>query len=506
MITLSKWGRGADEALELWCALALWCGETLHIESMFRYRGSTKVEMLLNIGKWVDMESNADPAVRPMVTAAWLCERLSETSAGGIAATLSRLIREGDIAAGSQLPTVRALASRMGVSPATVSAAWNTLRKQRIIEGSGRQGTWVLDKPTRLGPVRYENIRQYWNGNVLDLSLAAPDPSLLPDPVRAMEMCTQDPELNRYERPSITTALQKAAEPTWPWLPEAWMAVNGGYEGLLLALSSWVVPGDYIAVADPSAPRILDILEHIGARLLPIATDDDGPRPDKLKQALRLNPVAFIYEPTASSRLGISIGPARQDELAQVLRGSKLLIVEDDGLGELASAPYCGLGPLYPDRTVLVRSYSKSHGPDLRLAIMGGAAEAISRSRDIRQFGAGWTSRLLQNALAWMLEDPEVKDQIDRARKIYRRRREMMSDLLEKRDINVQTKDGLSIFVPVLSEQQALLVLASHGVAALGGSGSAIRSHSPMVRLSVGVELDNPEHIADVYSMAAKAF
>jgi hypothetical protein len=36
---------------------------------------------------------------------------------------------------------------------------------------------------------------------------------------------------------------------------------------------------------------------------------------------------------------------------------------------------------------------------------------------------------------------------------------------------------GLALWVPVLNEQQALLVLASHGVAAGGASGGAIRGN-----------------------------
>lgn len=453
----------------------------------------------------VYVNSAPETTSREQVSAAWLCEQLSEASAGGIASTLSRLIRSGVIGGGSQLPTVRALAARLGVSPATVSAAWNTLRKQRVIEGSGRQGTWVLNKPSRLAPARYENIRQFWQSGVLDLTLAAPDPALLPDAVHAMQQAEQDPELNFYERPRIAARLQRAAEASWPWEPQSWLAVNGGYEGLLLLLSSCVVPGDYVAVADPSAPRILDILEHVGARVLPVATDTSGPRPDSLELALRMQPVAFVYEPSVSSRTGDSVDAERRDQLASALRESKLLIIEDDGLGELASVPYCGLGTILPDQTVHVRSYSKSHGPDLRLAIVGGSADAVARAWGIRQFGAGWTSRLLQNALAWMLEDPQTKNQVAEAKQQYGERRKTMSGLLAQYGIEVSSKDGLCLWVPVISEQQALLVLASHGIGALGGAGSAIRSHSPMVRMSIGRELERPERIAELYSMAARA-
>jgi DNA-binding transcriptional MocR family regulator len=447
-----------------------------------------------------------EEAGRPQISAMWLSQRLDESSAQGIAAAVNKLIRAGTIAAGSQLPTVRALAKRMEVSPATVSTAWNMLRKQRIIEGTGRQGTWVLNEPTRLAPTRFESIFHYWKGGVLDLTLAVPDPALLPDIANAVRHAEPDPELNQYKRPSITDSLRKAAESTWPWTPEGWLAVNGGYEGLMLLLSSNIVPGDYVAVADPSAPRLLDILEHLGARVLPIATDEHGPIPDILERVLDKQPAAFIYEPRASSRLGVSVGTERRNQLAKVLSSSKMLIIEDDGLGELAADPYFGLGPLLPNQTVLVRSYSKSHGPDLRLAVLGGSDAAIARARDIRQFGAGWTSRLLQNALAWMLLDPETQQLLDAARNEYARRRKAMTGLLAERGVTVGNRDGLSLSVPVRSEPQALLVLASHGIAADGNSGSAVRAHAPMIRLGLGNDFDDPVRIADAYAMAARAF
>lgn len=450
------------------------------------------------------MTMTTDPAERTQITTEWLLDHLEDVSPPGIASAIGRLIKSGTIAQGSQLPTVRALATRLGVSPATVSAAWNILRKQRVIDGSGRQGTWVLGSPTHLVPARFENIRQFWSGGVLDLTLAAPDPRLLPDLMEAVRNAAPDPSLNLYNRPNITDKLREAVSAAWPWEPESWLAVNGGYEGLLLLLSSCIVPGDYVAVADPSAPRILDILEHVGARAIPVETDGDGPLPHKLKLALQKRPIAFIYEPRASSRLGISVGPERRDQLGKVLAGSDVLIIEDEGLGDLAVHPYCGQGPLFPDRTALIRSYSKSHGPDLRLAVIGGAADLVTRARDIRQFGAGWSSRLMQNALAWMLTDEGSRAQLQAAKEKYAQRRELMAGLLAERGVQVINRDGLCLAVPVLNEQQALMVLASHGIAALGGSESAIRSHPPTIRLSIGTEFSDPELIAEAYSMAAR--
>ncbi|MCY7413461.1 MAG: GntR family transcriptional regulator, partial [Salinibacterium sp.] len=52
---------------------------------------------------------------------------IEEATPRGIAGAIARLITTGDLAPGDRLPTVRALAADLGVSPATVSHAWQTL-------------------------------------------------------------------------------------------------------------------------------------------------------------------------------------------------------------------------------------------------------------------------------------------------------------------------------------------------------------------------------------------
>ncbi len=63
----------------------------------------------------------------------------------GIAAAIGRLIASGRLAPGDRLPTVRVLAGELGVSPATVSHAWQALSAVGLITSRGRGGTFVQD-------------------------------------------------------------------------------------------------------------------------------------------------------------------------------------------------------------------------------------------------------------------------------------------------------------------------------------------------------------------------
>src|SRR5207245_4505057 len=93
-----------------------------------------------------------------------------------LAASIEAGIRDGAFAAGDHLPTVRGLASSLGVSAATVAAAYRELRLRGYISGAGRQGTRMLSR----GPLAPRG-RPVFPAGVRDLTGGNPDPALLPD-------------------------------------------------------------------------------------------------------------------------------------------------------------------------------------------------------------------------------------------------------------------------------------------------------------------------------------
>src|SRR5690554_3254300 len=56
-----------------------------------------------------------------------LLAELTDRSPAGIAATVGRLVRSGELPVGARLPTVREVATALQISPATVSGAWRAL-------------------------------------------------------------------------------------------------------------------------------------------------------------------------------------------------------------------------------------------------------------------------------------------------------------------------------------------------------------------------------------------
>ncbi|GAA4216464.1 aminotransferase class I/II-fold pyridoxal phosphate-dependent enzyme [Actinocatenispora rupis] len=439
-----------------------------------------------------------------VVDAAWLADQVDEPSARGIAAAVVGLIRHGQLRAGHRLPTVRDLGGQLGVSPATVSEAWSLLRRRRSISGRGRAGTVVTGPPDVPRPNRFEGVGRFGARLVHDLRLAVPDPALLPPLDLALAEALRAESLNEYVRVAITPRLADTVRPGWPYPAESLLAVNGGFDALLLLAQTHVTTGDPVAIEDPTAPRWLDILDAVGAEVLPVACDDRGPLPDALAAALRRRPVLFCYQPRAHSPAGHNVDPDRRDELARLLAGTDTLVVEDDGLGVLSGSPLHSVGAELPAQTVLVRSYAKSHGPDLRLAVLGGPASVVEKARVYRTFGAGWTSRILQNCLAVLLADPAVDRAVAHARDVYAQRRTELAAALAARGAPAKgTTDGLSLWVPVRDERSALVTLAAAGIAVAPGSRYHAGPHRPHIRVGTGRAIEPLDEVADMIALAA---
>ena len=68
-----------------------------------------------------------------------------------LAAAIADRIRRGSLAPGARLPTVRALAEDMGLAANTVAKAYRALEEAGLVQGRGRQGTFVTERlPERL--------------------------------------------------------------------------------------------------------------------------------------------------------------------------------------------------------------------------------------------------------------------------------------------------------------------------------------------------------------------
>jgi len=120
-----------------------------------------------------------------------------------------------------------------------------------------------------------------------------------------------------------------------------------------------------------------------------------------------------------------------------------------------------------------------------------------------RLLGPGWSSRILQAVLLEMLDDAPTIEAVTAARVEYARRRQLVADVLESRNISVTGTDGINLWMAVADERSALVTLAAQGVGAAPGEPFQVRRDAPHLRVTVGLIEHDHETVANQLAAAA---
>ncbi len=433
-----------------------------------------------------------------------LVEAVDDRSAKGIALALSAGIDRGVLRPGERLPPIRRVARDLQVAPATISAAWSQLARAGLIETDGRRGTRVRE--ASVGPRRYRRALDSQAAYRVDLSTGLPDPRLLPDLHAAMQRVPRDDTPHSYLEEPVVPALREVLEESWPGPVEALTVVDGAMDAHSQFVAAHLRFGDRVAVEQPCFPPLLDLLEMAGAVPIGVGYDAEGPLVADVVAAVDLGAKVLFFQPWGQNPSGQSLSQPRAEALAAALEDRDVVVVEDDSAGGTPSGPHVSLGALLPDRTVLVRSFSKTHGPDLRLAAIGGPSSVVGPIVERRYLGQGWSSRLVQSILLDLLTEESSRSLVADAQATYAARTAAMADALAARDVHVRGRDGINVWVPVAEQGAALVHLAAAGVRAASGDPFWITPPgSDHIRITTSSLNGSHEGVADLVADAARA-
>lgn len=370
------------------------------------------------------------------------------------------------------------LARGLGVSPATVAAAYRTARTRGLIATDGRRGTHVSPRPPLAAPPPPpvpSHLRNLAHGN--------PDPALLP----VLRMRVAAPPVLYGEpanQPDLLALARQGFEADG--VPgDAVVVVGGALDGIERVLGARLNPGDRIAVEDPGYVAVFDLVAAMGFSVVPVPVDDDGLTPEGLAAALRAGVRAVILTPRAQNPTGAALTPARARALGRLLdRHPDVLVIEDDHAGPVAGAPLVTLCAGGRPRFAVVRSVSKSLGPDLRLAAMGGDATSMARVEGRQRVGSGWVSHILQRMVVDLWGDPAVVRRVREATRAYAERRTALLDALARHGIAAHGRSGLNVWIPVPDEERAVRLLAERGWGVRPGARYRLRA-PPAIRVTI---------------------
>jgi DNA-binding transcriptional MocR family regulator len=399
---------------------------------------------------------------------------------------LEREILRGAYRAGDVLPSIRTLASELGVSPATVSAAFGRLAQRGLTSVERGVGTRIREDTLLTNPLgRHPATPE----GVIDAASGAPDPELLPDlNVHLHRLNVAKtlyggepmlPEIRRLASEYMSDAMEGMTANT--------MIAGGALDSISDAAGVRLRAGDHVIVEDPGFAATSSLLRSRALNLVPVEIDDEGFRVDAFAAAVARGADAVLYSPRGQNPYGSSLSASRASQLRDVLRasaerGRPVFVIENDHASLVSGAPYHSLIP-GSDSWVSVRSLSKSHGPDLRFSLLAGDSltiDSLGRRQAIRH---GWISTVLQHLVISLTSDPEVRDLVRHAELEYARRRERLLAALEALRVPARGRSGLNVMVPVHDEAAVTSALMASGWH--GRSGRPYRHNSsPFIRLT----------------------
>jgi 2-aminoadipate transaminase len=206
------------------------------------------------------------------------------------------------------------------------------------------------------------------------------------------------------------------------------LITTGSQQALTLVTVALLEPGDVVAVEEPTYLAALQAFQLAGARIVPVASDEQGMIPAALAEVMAREKPALVYVvPTFANPSGRTQPAQRRQEIAALAASHDTWLIEDD--------PYCELRydgtpvpPMasYGDRVLYLGSLSKIGAPGIRLGWLRAPQSVMPATVIAKQAADLHTSTIDQAAAAIYLANTDLNAHIAMLRTIYRERRDTM--------------------------------------------------------------------------------
>ncbi len=342
-----------------------------------------------------------------------------------------------DIASGllkedERLPPQRRLADALGVTIGTVTRGYAEAERHGLVRARVGSGTYV-NAPVSAGPVPDRRFGHALHARpsfgiaaesddslsassgVMDLtmSLPPPHPARQQGMAAALTAISHSPEAlvrsveyqNEFGVGSHRQLLASwMSELGMPVDPEELMLTQGGQNGITLALSALLAPGEAVVTGALTYPGLIAASAERGLKLLRVPLDEEGMDVEALARLCRQQVPRMVYVMAEQNNPGAAqLSHARREALVALARQHDFWILED-GVQYLPNEE-CGtrLYQMAPERTLYVFSTSKLLAGGLRLGVLRAPVEVLSRIGAVLRSHSWMVAPLLMETVcAWL--------------------------------------------------------------------------------------------------------
>jgi len=213
------------------------------------------------------------------------------------------------------------------------------------------------------------------------------------------------------------------------------LVTSGSQQGLDLIGRAFIDPGDYIICEAPTYVGALQAFNFYQARYATVGMDENGMIVDEVEDAIKKYNPKFIYVvPNFQNPSGITMSLKRRLQLIEIANKYNLPIVDDNPYGDLrfAGDPVDSLCSLGGDTIISLSTFSKIVSPGFRIAWMVAKADMMPTFEKVKQCGDLHTSTYGQYVLLEYMRMNKIDDHIDKIKKTYGTRRDLMIESIEK--------------------------------------------------------------------------
>ncbi|SHK38055.1 aminotransferase-like domain-containing protein [Chryseobacterium polytrichastri] len=387
-----------------------------------------------------------------------------------IAFSIINAIRNGVLKAGARLPGTRDLSKSLGIHRKTVIAAYEELNAQDWVIIIPRKYIMVSDRIPIFNPNKWNIVKaQPSYDNVFNLPfriidheikdnvIAIPD-LIIDDGHPDVRLSPIDELLKTYrsytsKRHTIKNACIGTEQGTLPlrqelvqYLSET-RGINSKVDNLLIThgaqmsiyLSAQLLLNSEscILVGKPNYPIANKTFEETGAELIEIPVDENGIDTVAIEEICRKKKINAVYViPHHHYPTTVTLSVDRRIKLLELSHQYSFAIIEDDYDYDYhyTSSPYLPVASgNHNGNVIYIGSFSKMLDPSLRIGFMIAPENFIIQCTALRKMIDVGGDGYMQNALAYLIKENELKRHLKKAKKIYLHRRGYLDHLLKNR-------------------------------------------------------------------------
>jgi 2-aminoadipate transaminase len=216
--------------------------------------------------------------------------------------------------------------------------------------------------------------------------------------------------------------------------PEEILITNGAQQGIDLVGRVLLNEGDGVLIENPSYLAAIQSLSFYKPQFHPLEMQEEGPNIQTLQKIIKSKKVKFFYTiPNFQNPTGVTYSIEKRKEITEILRGSNIIILEDDPYGELQfnDEESRSFRNIY-EKTILLGSFSKIVSPGCRLGWVCTPKELFEKIYIAKQASDLHSNYFTQRVLFQYLEDNDIDTHINKIRKFYKQQKETMIGALEE--------------------------------------------------------------------------